>query len=183
GGRVGEPGGGGAVVTPAVAPRGATQRLLVVPGAGEPPRATAIEELPEQLAPGDLLVVNDAFTWPASLEARTADGRRVEIRLAGDVDGARTFLAITLGDGDHTVPTEARGAPPALAPGDVLALAGGGGEVTVVAVDPAEPTLVTIRFEAPSRRDVAARILRAGRPVQYAHVAEPLALWDVQTPY
>src|SRR5207253_4824986 len=53
---------------------------------------------------------------------------------------------------------------------------------TVVAVDARSPRLVDLAFDA--RGDALWRALyRAGRPVQYAHVGAPLALWDVQTAY
>ena len=40
------------------------------------------------------------------------------------------------------------------------------------------PRLAAVRFEGPPR-SVWAGIARHGRPIQYAHVAAPLALWDV----
>lgn len=163
----------------------ADQLLVVDPGSGRiAPRRVA--DLPAELRPGDLLVLNDAFTWPASLAARSASGARIELRLAADLDGDGTFRVIALGDGDHRLPTEERGDPPPLAPGAELALLGAdgqrGGVVRVVATEPGEPRWLTVRFDG--GRDAASRvILRLGRPVQYAHVRGDLGLWDVQTPF
>ena len=40
-----------------------------------------VRQLPQLLSAGDLLVVNDAATLPASLAARTTAGAGVELRL------------------------------------------------------------------------------------------------------
>ena len=66
-------------------------RLLVIdpaaPGAGL--RETRTPALPELLAPGDLLVVNDAATLPASLRGTDEAGRPVEVRLIAARGGWR----------------------------------------------------------------------------------------------
>ena len=95
-------------------------RLLHV----DPRRATladtGIDSLPELLRPGDLLVLNDAATLPASLVG-TARGEPIEVRLAGEEpDG--TWRVVVFGAGDWRTPTESRPPPPDLAPGDSLRL-------------------------------------------------------------
>ncbi|MEO5672222.1 MAG: S-adenosylmethionine:tRNA ribosyltransferase-isomerase, partial [Ramlibacter sp.] len=73
--------------------------------------------------------------------------------------------------------TEDRPQPPPLRPGDVLAL---GPLRAMVLRLLAHPRLVALRFEG----DVAsvwAGIARHGKPIQYAHLPSPLALWDVWT--
>ncbi|HEX8132971.1 MAG TPA: S-adenosylmethionine:tRNA ribosyltransferase-isomerase, partial [Actinomycetes bacterium] len=67
------------------------------------------DELPRLLRPGDLVVVNDSRTLPASLLGRTASGAALEVRLAAR-DGER-WAALPLG-----VP--AGGGDPALVPSD-----------------------------------------------------------------
>lgn len=62
------------------APERDRARLLVV-GAGLDDASVA--DLPERLAPGDLLVVNDVRVHPARLRARRATGGAVEVLLAG----------------------------------------------------------------------------------------------------
>lgn len=136
-------------------------------------RVRAFDELPAMLRAGDLLVVNDAATWPASLRG-SVRGHAVELRLTTGAFGeGERVRAVVFGDGDWRTRTEDRPAPPVLALGDEIAIADT--SVTVTRVD--HPRLVEI--EVP---DVA-KLMRAGRPVQYAHVARPLASWDVWTSY
>lgn len=140
---------------------------------------TRIDSLPELLRPGDLLVVNDAATLPASLHG-TVRGEPIELRLAGEEpDG--TWRAVAFGAGDWRTPTESRPPPPALAPGDALDL-GPGLHARVVSRSELSARLIEIRFDTPPDRFWSA-LYRHGRPVQYAYEASPLALSRVQTPY
>jgi S-adenosylmethionine:tRNA ribosyltransferase-isomerase len=132
--------------------------------------------------PGDLVVANDAATLPASLQGvHRPSGETIEARLAAWVifrDPTR-FVAIAFGAGDHRVPTEDRPPPPPLAPGDRLAFAPLDATVERM-LD--HPRLLRIRFVgAPS--SVLQKLAWRGRPIQYAHVPEPLALWDVWTKF
>jgi S-adenosylmethionine:tRNA ribosyltransferase-isomerase len=156
--------------------RPADARLLVVPGSG------AIEAVPraslaDRLRPGDLVVANDAATLPALLR-----GEGIEIRLAGRrslaFEDVRAFTALAFGPGDHRTRTELRQAPPRLRPGDTLHL--GPLRATVRRLL-GHPRLLSLRFEG-DPAEVWRGIAEHGRPVQYAHLAEPLALWDVWTP-
>jgi S-adenosylmethionine:tRNA ribosyltransferase-isomerase len=139
-----------------------------------------IGDLRALLRPHDLLVVNDAATLPASLAGVTAGGAAVEVRLAGEI-GDGSWRAVLLGAGDWRTRTEERQAPPPLGVGDRLRL-GGDLAATITGLDPASPRLVSLLFD---RRGAAlwGALYRAGRPVQYAHTAQPLALWQVQTAY
>ena len=158
----------------------AKERLLPV----DPRRGTlddrALEALPNLLRPGDLLVVNDAATLPASVPGTTAAGDPVEIRLAGEEpDG--TWRAVVFGEGDWRTPTESRPPPPALSPGDALRLGPGLG-ARVTGRSELSSRLVWLRF-AGARDRVWARLYALGRPVQYAYEPLPLPLAQVQTPY
>lgn len=170
-------------MTAATGPRASPgeERLLVVDGAAP---AGAVEdlrfsELPRLLHPGDLLVVNDAATLPASLPG-AARGAPLEVRLLGErEDGA--WDAVLLGAGDWRTRTEDRPPPPVLARGDSIVLAG---ELSA-AVDELStisPRLVALRFSVP-RDGLFAALYALGRPVQYAHLRAPLELRDVQTPF
>jgi S-adenosylmethionine:tRNA ribosyltransferase-isomerase len=156
-----------------------TTRLLHV----DPRRGTfrdgAIGDLRTALRAGDLLVVNDAATLPASLAGFAPSGAPVEARLVGGRrDGA--WPAVLFGAGDWHARTEDRPPPPRLAVGDALQFAGV--RASVAAVDPRSPRLVSLAFDAEG--DALWRALyRAGRPVQYSYLDRPLALWDVQTAY
>ena len=72
-------------------------RLLVVPPAPAPYADAAFIDLPDRLAPGDLLVFNDTRVIPARLFGQKATGGRVEIlieRLLGH-DEARAQLGVS----------------------------------------------------------------------------------------
>lgn len=157
--------------------------------------------------PGDVVVANDAATLPASLRGTHApSGDPIEIRLAGWVPAggklgmvagdqrqrsaarrippgsvvgrdAGRFIAIAFGQGDHRTPTEDRPPPPALFPGDRIQL---GPLVAVVNRLLNHPRLLVLCFLG-TRADLLAGLARHGRPIQYAHVPKPLALWDVWT--
>lgn len=168
----------------ASAPRPATEhRVLVVGGAG---RTSPIASLPQLFAEGDLLVVNDAATLPASIRAVTDAGSPVEVRLVGarDLRGPRArFTAALLGAGDHTTRTEDRAPPPPLVVGDRLVA--GPVVLRIVRASAISPRLVDVEIglvdrSTPALAEVMAALYRVGRPVQYAHVPAPLALWDVQ---
>jgi S-adenosylmethionine:tRNA ribosyltransferase-isomerase len=187
-------------------------RLLAVDPGGDM-LITEATRLPALLAPGDLLVLNDAATIPASLRGRDQHGRPLEVRLAQSLpaDGASEpasiwsrvwspgwaplwsreraperphFLAVVFGAGDWRQRTEDRPPPPALAPGDRLSL---GSE--------RDPLNATVASLSPlSARLVELRfhscgdafwgaLYRHARPVQYAHLAHPLPLWAVQNVY
>jgi S-adenosylmethionine:tRNA ribosyltransferase-isomerase len=161
--------------------RPADARLLVVGAAGRLQHAQR-SQLAKFLRRGDLVVANDAATLPASLTGvHLRSGLPVEVRLAGRrslaVDDLREFTAIVFGAGDHRTRTEDRAAPPALSEGDTLAL--GPLHATVLRrLD--HPRLVALRFDG-TPDAIWAGIARHGKPIQYAHVEQPLALWDVWT--
>lgn len=157
-------------------------RLLVLADDGslaDVPRA----RLPRCLARGDLVVVNDAATLPASLagvHART--GAPIEVRLAAWHPGCpgdpRRFVAVVFGAGDFRLRTEDRPLPPVIAAGDVLTLGPLNARVSFVL---GHPRLVTLEFEG-SVADAWRDLARHGRPIQYSYLRAPLALFDVWTP-
>jgi S-adenosylmethionine:tRNA ribosyltransferase-isomerase len=152
--------------------------LLLDPQAGRF-RDTSLAELPALLRAGDLMVVNDAATLPASLSAVAPGGARVEVRLLGEAEPSR-WRAVLFGEGDWHTRTEVRPAPPSLGPGDTLQLKGL--RATVLAVSTLSPRLLDLRFDAEGGRLWSA-LYRLGRPIQYAHLEAGLALSDVQTAY
>ena len=162
--------------------RPADARLLVIDACGEithAPRAAFVEFL----RPGDLVIANDAATLPASLTGtHLPTGAAIEVRLAGrrslSANDVHRFSAIVFGAGDHRTRTEDRPPPPPLAPGNRLAL---GPLTATVERLLGHPRLVSLRFDG-THDAIWAGLARHGRPIQYAHVPEPLALWDVWTP-
>jgi S-adenosylmethionine:tRNA ribosyltransferase-isomerase len=178
-------------------------RLLVVNAQGHiahVPRSRFVDFLQT----GDLVIANDAATLPASLHGvHVPTGKEIELRLAGQpsltVDDDRasgrtrqgdfrhpapaasrqTFRAVVFGAGDFRTRTEDRPLPPPLTPGDRLWL-GEGLSATVEGLFD-HPRLVLVCFDG-SPDALWAGLARHGRPIQYAHVPAPLALWDVWTP-
>jgi S-adenosylmethionine:tRNA ribosyltransferase-isomerase len=130
--------------------------------------------------PGDLVIANDAATLPASLMGtHHASGEPIEVRLAAwvSVRDPTRFVAIAFGAGDHRTRTEDRMPPPALRPGDRLTL---GPLTAIIERQLDHARLFKLRFLG-HRASVLAGLARHGRPIQYAHASEPLALWDVWT--
>ena len=152
------------------------ERLLVLDPEAETYADFAITDLPGFLRAGDALVMNDAATLPASLRA----AEDLELRLLSHLDDG-TWLALTLGRGDFREPTEARGEPRELGVGTPLDF-GRGLSARVVSVDRASPRLLRIAFEQRGGALWQA-LYRAARPIQYAYIERPLALWDVQNGY
>jgi S-adenosylmethionine:tRNA ribosyltransferase-isomerase len=129
---------------------------------------------------GDLVIANDAATLPASLGGvHLASGEPIEVRLAAwvSVHDPTRFVAIAFGAGDHRTRTEDRPPPPALLRGDRLSF---GPLVADVERILDHPRLIALRFRG-DRGAILAGLASHGRPIQYAHIAQPLALWDVWT--
>jgi len=168
-------------VTAASWPRGEPtfDRLLHLDPRTGRRRDLRVSDLPALLGPGDLLVLNDSATLPASLRGRLTDAS-VELRLAGERgDGA--WNAVLFGAGDWRARTEDRPAPPAARAGDRLVF---GLELAarVESVSPISPRLLAIRFDETGEAFWTA-LYRQGRPVQYSYAAGALELWHTQTSY
>ena len=168
-----------AATSPRHGARGA--RLLVIDDQGHLAHRAAAD-LPCLLRRGDLVVANDAATIPASLHGvHQPTGCVIEVRLAGRRSLAsrdvQRFTAVLFGAGDYRTPTEQRPDPPRVRVGDELQL--GPLRATVTAVL-GHPRLVELRFEHPDEV-IWEGLARHGRPIQYAYVPEPLAIWDTWT--
>ena len=166
----------------ATAPRQGARdiRMLVIDECGLIQHHHA-RDFPMLLRRGDLVVANDAATIPASLRGvHVPTGRTVEVRLAGRrslaTDAVQRFTVVVFGAGDYRTPTELRELPPALGVGDALLL--GSLRATVVGI--LGHRLVVIEF-AHAAGEIWQAIARHGRPIQYAYVPSPLAIWDTWT--
>jgi len=164
-------------IAPARAPRPRihSERLLVIDPLSQRFGDYHITELPGLLGPGDVLVLNDAATLPASL--RVDEG--LELRLVA-AEPTGDFWAIALGAGDWSLPTEERGSPPLLRAGQRLQF---NAELAarVLHVDPSE-ALLRLRFEIEGAAFFAA-LYRHAEPIQYSYASRGLKLWDVQNGY
>ena len=160
--------------------RPSNAKVLFVDGQGNIEHH-ARSEFADLLRPGDVVVANDAATLPASLFGQhSRTGRRIEVRLAGrdSLDEIRQFSAVVFGEGDFHTPTEDRSKPPKLKSGDRLKL---GRLRGIVVRSLSHPRLILLQFEG-SLREIWEGLARHGRPIQYAHVQTPLAVWDTWTP-
>jgi S-adenosylmethionine:tRNA ribosyltransferase-isomerase len=158
-------------------------RLLVINAHGRLTHARRVEFV-DLLRPGDLVVANDAATLPASLHGtHVGSGEPIEVRLAArrslNPEDVRDFAAVVFGRGDFHTRTEDRPLPPPLGRGDRLQLGPLAATVTMVL---GHPRLIELRFDGTADA-IWAGFARHGRPIQYAHIPEPLALWDVWTPF
>jgi S-adenosylmethionine:tRNA ribosyltransferase-isomerase len=169
-------------MSPATWPRddALAERLLVVDPRTGRLRDARVGDLASFLRAGDLLVVNDAATLPASLTGSTEAGAPIEARLF-DGTGDGRFRALLFGAGDARMRTEDRPLPPPLEAGAVLRF-GDDLSAVIEEVSRASPRLVHLAFCERGARLWSA-LYRHGRPIQYAYVARPLDLWHVQTRY
>ena len=160
--------------------RPSNAKVLVVDGQGNIEHR-ARSEFADLLRPGDVVVANDAATLPASLSGQhSRTGRQIEVRLAGrdSLDEIRQFSAVVFGEGDFRTPTENRSKPPALKHGDRLELGCLRGTVVRLLN---HPRFILLQFEG-SPQEIWEGLARHGRPIQYAHLQTPLAVWDTWTP-
>ena len=155
------------------------ERLLHVDPQARKVRDAHVRDLPALLAPGDVLIVNDAATLPASLHTQD---RTLELRLLEPPrDDARDqpVRALLFGAGDFRTPTERRAPPPALSVGAELVF-GPELRARVVAVDAQAPRVLSVRFDR-SGAALYQALYRYGRPIQYSYVPQPLALETLQS--
>lgn len=162
-------------------------RLVVIDRAGRTPASVEpFLGLAAHLREGDLVVVNDAATLPASLRGQTRPtlarndlhlpGERFELRLSAPVEGTM-LTGVLLDDGDHRTRTEHRQAPPVLRAGQLVTIAGLPGRV-------ASADGRRVRIDIDATEDTLWRALYdGGKPIQYAHRPELLPLYEVQTAY
>ncbi len=164
----------------AQAPRTEKKKVkLLVVEAGEM-QDGLMERLPDHLRAGDLLVVNDAATLPASLRGRDEHDHPVEIRLASQLSD-RSWQAVIFGAGDWRTPTEHRPAPPRVKPGEEIAFAGDFSAI-VLKESNLSGRLLDLEFNR-TGEDLWQGIYRYGKPVQYSYMTDELNLWSVQNVY
>ncbi len=143
-----------------------------------PLRVVPFATIADALEAGDVVVLNDASTLPASLRAVTERGEDLELRLVGPPHGT-SIEAVVLGAGDHRTRTEHRPRPPSVAPGATLR----SGDVALTLIEWSVPERVARLDASVSPHELWRHLFAHGRPVQYAHRPELIPLWDVQTGY
>lgn len=152
-------------------------RLMVV----DPVRHTVHDAVPRQLSDwlqaNDLLVVNDAATFPALVSMRHPLHGALEARFV-DAPVEPHTRVVLFGAGDYRDRTEDRAAPPRVHVGDSLWL--GDRRADVVEVSSLSPRLLTVAWHGSLDR-VWDALYAQGHPVQYSYISERLPLWSVQT--
>ena len=149
-------------------------RLLVArPGAVE---HHVFGDLPDQLEPGDLVVINTSATVPAAVEARLTDGRCARVHVSTVLDDGTWVVEVRLGD--------ASGPDRATTSGQVLDLPGGVGLLLAQAYpDPAERR-PRLRLAHPTPAVPLLRFLAEhGQPIEYAYLDAHYPLAEHQTVY
>ena len=158
-------------------PSALEERLLRVDAGSGALEDLRVGDLARLFAPGDLLVVNDAATLPASLHGRREGGEPIELRLVEAPSHGRA-RAVLFGEGDWTLPTENRPAPAPPRIRERFEL-GDGLAATVTAIGE-HPRLLELSFSPDG--DALWRALYArGHAVQYSYLERPLELWAVQS--
>ncbi|MFT3712599.1 MAG: S-adenosylmethionine:tRNA ribosyltransferase-isomerase [Archangium sp.] len=139
------------------------------------PFITTLDALPSLLRKGDLVVLNDAATFPGSIHFHHA-GQQLEVRLFEKIPGG--FRAVLFGAGDFHTRTEDRPAPPKLSVGTRLQLSPRL-QAMISAVDHHSPRLLDLTF-ALTDEQLWRAVYAIGKPIQYAHQPNQLPLWSVQ---
>jgi len=153
-------------------------RLLVVKG--DEIEDSSMERLPDHLRSGDLLVVNDAATLPASLRGLDGGNNQVEIRLTTQLD-ERVWQAAVFGAGDWRTPTEERPSPPSFGKGDEILIASNF-RARVRGDNQLSERLLDLEFNL-SGEELWRSLYQYGKPVQYSYMDDELKLWSVQNVY
>jgi S-adenosylmethionine:tRNA ribosyltransferase-isomerase len=146
-------------------------RLLVLDWESGERHHSRFDRLGDFLRPGDLLVLNNSRTLPASLPAEAPDGTRLEIRLArrlGEAEWAALLVP------DPAVPA---------APGAPLTAVPPAGAGTVLRLSP-DLTATLTGLEGPLRHarfslsgpDLTDALYRVGRPIRYEYIDRS---WDL----
>ncbi len=139
-------------------------RLMVSTGAGH--QHVHFADLARFLNPGDLLVVNDSATLPASLPA------------SGRLGSFIVNFATDFGNGTWLVEprwSSSRQGPLPLSPGEEIEV--GGLNTRLIATYPGLPRLWFAQVEG----DVRAAMERVGAPIRYGYVTEAYPLSTYQT--
>lgn len=157
-------------------------RMLVTDRRSGANRDAVFTDLPELLAPGDVLVVNDSATLAAALTARDAAGAELTIHVSTPI-----HAGLWLVEPRETVSASALGVPAAAAsseravasPGDAFTLADGSRLVLLAPYDRAAPRLWYALFE--SETPVERLLVRYGQPIRYRYAQADLDIAYYQT--
>lgn len=138
-------------------------RMLVTDRQKRSHTHTHFYDLPRLLRAGDLLVVNDSATLPASILARKSNGDAIRLHVSTKVD-------------EHLWMVEPRGP---VAAGETLTLPGGAAVTLIAPVEPQRPRLWYAAFQL--NAPLHAYLVEFGTPISYAYLRRSFPLRDYQT--
>jgi S-adenosylmethionine:tRNA ribosyltransferase-isomerase len=139
-----------------------------------------LSALVELIKPGDLLVLNDAATLPASLFGMTERGEVLELRLVSEIREGE-WRGIIFGKGNWREKTEDRAPAPFLSEGGAIQF-GDSLKAKVIGISKISPHLVQVQFNLLGK-DFIRELYAQGSPVQYSYLKGTLPLWEVQSPF
>ncbi len=146
-------------------------RMLVTERASGRVADRRARDLPDVLAPGDLLVINTSATIPAALRAARADGTELDLHVSTALPDSDHRLVELRRDG-----ASFRGAHA----GERLALPGGGvASLCAPYLGGARLWVAELRLPAP----LEAYLAQHGRPIRYRHIDGDWPLDAYQTVY
>lgn len=133
-------------------------------------------DLPDQLVPGDLLVVNTSGTLPAAVDAHRADGGTTPVHVSTELGVGEWAVEVRRADG--------AGADPVAGAGEELVLPGGVRlRLRGAYPEPAPPRSRLWRAGVAPPVAASAYLLEYGRPISYSYLAARYPISDFQTVY
>jgi len=147
-------------------------RLLVADG--QSVRHRQFADLPDHLAPGDLVVVNTSATLAAAVDGALPDGRKVVVHFATALDDGTWVLEVR-------PPAQAHGPVTSLVRSDRVRLAGDASAFLVSAYPDASEPKTRLWRAIISEPDVLRLLHRHGRAITYAYVQDRWPLESYQT--
>jgi len=154
-------------------------RLLVADASAESLIHARFHELPQLLAPGDLVVVNVSATLPAAAPGRrTRDGSAVRVHFATRAPALdQRWRVVELRSPDGSRPARGRA-------GETIELAGGAAELELVAPYASGSRLMLAKLAGGGGPPGVAELLaRHGEPIRYGYVPHAWPLADYQNVY
>lgn len=136
-------------------------------------RHARFRDLPGQLEPGDLLVINTSATLPAAVDGTRGDGRTQPVHFSTRLDDGDWVVELRLPDGS--------GPDLDITPGEQVALPDGG-RLKLIWPYPDADALTSRLWRAALLSDDDL-LARAGRPIAYRYLAGRFPLADFQTVY
>jgi S-adenosylmethionine:tRNA ribosyltransferase-isomerase len=150
-------------------------RLLVAEGPGQTIFHAAFRELPQLLAPGDLVVMNVSATLPAAIPAIRGDGSPVRVHVATRAPECdQRWRVVELRSPDGASPAPGR-------LGETITLPGGHRTLALVLPYASSSRLWLARFDG--RGTVQELMERHGEAIRYGYVGHPWPLSAYQNVY